>query len=351
MEDIISYQLAQMTEKMGKINKDADTENINEYIDGQIKIQSEDDSLVGYVPETFNIWVPPRQRVVEDTEIDSVLLEGEGCGKRLVFFVPKDWVTKNIKADWQTRLNSIGWTKKEDTSSLLDQFIELAEADPKKTERFLEFARNWGPLWEQNPKTGAALDQYNLAPWVESIEVWRLNAIEVKILIRIAALLHQNELASINDWKTLYIPPENLVIIALGDEKGEEFIEKRNTFFDNKENDRSFYSLDKQREELMNYVNFKIISEYGVKLFIIWRGEDPELIISPKLGFINAVWYQLIQAIARNNCYICSGCSKIYLRIGKRPKKGQKNYCVGCGSKASKKNYARKKRKAESEND
>jgi DNA-directed RNA polymerase subunit RPC12/RpoP len=41
--------------------------------------------------------------------------------------------------------------------------------------------------------------------------------------------------------------------------------------------------------------------------------------------------------------YVCDGCGKAYVREGRKPAKGRKNFCPECGDKASKRLWARKK--------
>jgi hypothetical protein len=45
-----------------------------------------------------------------------------------------------------TKLNDMGWVKKENTASLLAEFVNLSGADNNK---YLKFARKWGPLWDE----------------------------------------------------------------------------------------------------------------------------------------------------------------------------------------------------------
>jgi hypothetical protein len=289
--------------------------------------------LKGYIPEELDIWIPPTFKSIEGLTLQSVVLEGEGEGARLVFFVPRDWVIRNQKSGWKTRLKEIGWIKKEDTSKLLDQFIALSEATP---DRFIAFAKKWGPLWKQSnqfaEKENMLPKDYETAPWIEPIEIWRLHARLVNSVLNIASYLNQYspEPAPLGCWKALFLRDENYL----------SFIEKAVPPLETFKESR-FDTIEKQKKELMNYINIEMLN-HRVKFYIDWQGEVPELKIGSTLGFLSAVWFQLMQTITKQAICCCNGCGKVYVRNGRKPQAGRNNYCDICGIAGARSDYERR---------
>lgn len=270
------------------------------------------DTETGYIPEELFIWVPPKPKKITgfDTPLDQVILDGEGTS--LVFFVPRDWVNSNNKSEWKTRLKDIGWILKEDTSGLLTQFIRLAESPSTS---FLDFAKRWGPLWRQASHFGGTIpESFDKAPWIESVEEWRLRAKEVKTILELASYILKEEIAPHELWQKLW-PTEY----------------------------KNIHTMDDQRKWLMHYINFEMLS-YKIKFYINWENSTPELKIGSTLGFLSAVWFQLLQSITNKTICLCDGCRRVYARTGRKPARGKKNYCEYCGTAAAKRDYARKRK-------
>jgi hypothetical protein len=270
------------------------------------------DTEEGYIPEELYIWIPPKYNIDGFGPLNQVVLQGEGKGSALIFFVPKEWNKSNSKSGWKTRLKDIGWTLKEDSKGLLSYFINLSGATP---DRFLDFALRWGPMWRSvKHYEGSIPETFNTTPWIESVEEWRFKAKEIKILLEISSFIMNAEAA-----------PQELLKILLP-RKHENFM-----------------TVEKQKEWIMHYINIEML-DHRVKFYINWTGEAPELKIGSTLGFLSAVWFQLLQTITSQAICLCDGCGQVYAREGRKPAKGKKNYCNYCGIAAAKRDYARKRR-------
>ena len=65
----------------------------------------------------------------------------------------------------------------------------------------------------------------------------------------------------------------------------------------------------------------------------------------PPLGFIHVVVFTLAQLLCQaRGAYQCDGCGNFYIRSGKRPQTGKRNFCPQCGKKASKRQWAQRQR-------
>lgn len=282
----------------------------------------EEGRFLGFVPEESGIWVPapilaPEYNLrIEQVHIQNVGIVGDPC---LIFFVPDDWVVRGVKAGWKTRLKDKGWILKNDTRNLLGEFVKLADAKPDK---YLQFARKWGPLWDQvrepfKESYTREPQPEKMAPWAESTEIWRIKAKEVKGFLDIAAYLHQGKPAPFDLWKSI---PTGLE---------EQF-----------KND-----ITRQRRWISLLLTHKISDEHQVWFHFDWSGEQPALQLTTKLGFIHSVWFQLLQAVSKMQVCVCDGCGKVYVREGRKPARGRNNFCPECGDKASKKLWAEKNKK------
>lgn len=258
----------------------------------------------GAIPESAGIWVT-----------DRVFLQDMGDTPWLMFLVPGEWRSGN-KTGWKTRLKEIGWTRKPHDKTLLEEFIRLADSPPEK---FLSFAKKWGPLWERIKLPYENLPDKDEYLWPESIKVWNLKAKQVKSIVDIASLLCQEEPAPLKYWYWLGFRNEQSHWRKIkGDISGQR------------------YWLGLMITNLMGSANNNIRFEVN------WTEENPRLELSTRLGFIHSVWFLLAQAVTKNNIYICDGCGKVYVREKRKPAKGRKNFCPDCseGGRGSKRLWA-----------
>lgn len=67
------------------------------------------------------------------------------------------------------------------------------------------------------------------------------------------------------------------------------------------------------------------------------------------LGFLAPLWHQAAAIIAGGPALaLCSSCGGIYMRSARAPKRGQRNYCPGCGERACKRISKRERTRARS---
>ena len=281
----------------------------------------EEGKEAGHIPEDLDIWVPPKSLFIPsiDKLIDTVSLEGKDENAELIFYVPKNWVLNNTVGG-VTKLYNMGWTKKKDASKLLQQFISLAD---KKSDQFLVFAKRWGPLWEQtNPQVLSNIipQKCSVAPWIESVGVWRDYSLIVRSFLDIAAFLFQDESAPSEKWHYL---------LKLGSDGPDSL--------------KAPDSLNDQRMLFSFYFNMHVYDEYDIRYSLNWSNKTPKIRLHSKKGFISSVWFQLLQAITQQTICLCDGCGSTYVRTGRRPKIGTNNYCNNCRGTKNRHNAAAKR--------
>lgn len=302
-------------------------------------INVETGQLKGYIPEEFNVWVPPKRITHDDQIIEPTKIIESEDETRFVFLVPHNWASKtksnnNMQPFRSSALKQIGWERKENTTGLLDDFLllepflaseieEYTDLDPvteaKRVDNvkrsYLEFAKKWGPLWiSDNPSPSEKYIYKGLpfVPWVESIEVWSDYALKVKTALIIAILLNRGDSVRAETWHELY------------SSSGIEFEVPEN--------------VEEQRKWFAWFFNMQIFNDHEVSYCLDWSRGKPEIRYYTKTGFLSAVWFQLLQAITLRTLCLCDGCRKAYDRESK-PKKGQNNYCKNCRNKAPKNDY------------
>lgn len=310
--------------------------------------------LKGYIPQDFNIWVPPKKITYDGQQIDAVKIIESEDEARLTFLVPRNWVRNNDGAEliveelkalynddpkWEkelikkvrvnknlppyggTAFKKIGWTRKETTTGLLDEFIELVSlANTKGIKKsYFAFAKKWGPLWIPHKLGNAQFEADNyykdlpFAPWVESIEVWAGYALKIKTALLIAILLNRGDPVVAEMWHDLhgstdpgYSVPEN---------------------------------VEEQRKWFEIFFNMQTAIDYDVSYFLDWSNDKPKIGLRANTGFLSAGWFQLLQAVTMQTLTMCDGCGKAYDREKRKPKKGQNNYCKDCRKTAPKNDW------------
>ena len=234
----------------------------------------------------------------------KVELIGEGAEHGLVF-------GKIAELEGATHI-----THPANTKGMLDQFIKLADAEPK---RFLEFARRWGQLGlcsehgEVATHTGRCLPSRE-----ESVEAWRAFSKRVRAILHVGAQLHQignGDKRAIpgtpEDWASIFpeLPPRRL----------------RNSYQD----------IDKAKVSLADAIHNDFVMLGSVHLEFTWNGERPMLSLDGWFAF-GHIAMQLAFAVLKSNLALCSGCGNPYERkkrdgsTGRAPKRGQNNWCANC---------------------
>ena len=85
------------------------------------------------------------------------------------------------------------------------------------------------------------------------------------------------------------------------------------------------------------------LGDAGIRLELNWSGGEPSLTLAGG-GVFGALGVQLLSAVTANNLAVCSGCGEPYLRKGRKPQAGRRNFCRACGDKVANKLRVRRSR-------
>lgn len=99
---------------------------------------------------------------------------------------------------------------------------------------------------------------------------------------------------------------------------------------------------------LSSVINCYVSRAGSLNLVFKWSTQkNPNLTYETGLGFVHSAWLQVSQAISKTDSFtICDACGRAYVRQGRKPQQGRKNYCTECGKNntASKRQWARENR-------
>lgn len=228
----------------------------------------------------------------------------------LQYPLPEDWERRlqdsaqREKALVQlvSRLEDFGWQRREDTKGLVEEFVRLDGATP---ESFADFAKRWGPLWYADRGVGDSCftywQRYTDFPF-EAIAAWQELVAEVHTALNVAAYLLQGELVPPAIWASLGLP--------------------------------AAATIAEQRRELRRFLTLKLRPEIGGPRITVWdTGGSFSLRLTTGLGFYWPLWLQVAQLVTQSaGVYVCDGCGRPYVRQGRKPAKGRRNFCPSCGS-------------------
>lgn len=85
------------------------------------------------------------------------------------------------------------------------------------------------------------------------------------------------------------------------------------------------------------------LGDAGIRLELNWSDNEPSLTLTGGAVF-GALGVQLLSAVTANNLAVCSGCGIPYLRKGRKPQAGRRNFCPDCGDKVANKLRVRRSR-------
>lgn len=224
------------------------------------------------------------------------------------------------------------------SKGMLEEFIALAEADE---DRFMKYASSWGLLELCKEHRMATSHNQNCEPIVpfrtvvfgttdkaakehrkkllsegEPIVAWRRYAQFARAILNIAARLHQGEIGSDEDWKTLHGRAGFL---------GWDYARERRK-------SKNFPDLEWEKSLLASGVNFWLGCG-GVQPKVSWKASRPIVTFEcPKAYgklFANLA-IQLMMAVSQvDSVAICSACGQSYMPK-RRPKNNQRRYCPNC---------------------
>jgi DNA-directed RNA polymerase subunit RPC12/RpoP len=289
-------------------------------------LTDEEGRLRPYLGGGSALWVPPEATLITLSVVTGPAIEDE---ERIPY------LQYPIHVYWKEHLNDgslgpldlgfleqVGWKVREETTGLLEDFVRIAEGKPEKVRRFV---LKWGPLWlcrRHNdcfwtlPVPPASRENRCMWQPEEGVHEFQANARQARAAFDIAASLVQNEPAPAEPWRDLGWP----------------FAIPRD--------------LKTQRYFLTWTINKYLSLPDGPRLLVTWPDNSKaRLSIYTGLGFFQVAWLQIAQLITGGkSLYVCTGCGKPYIRHKRKPPEGAANYCEECGSKTSKRDYARRKR-------
>jgi Putative ATPase subunit of terminase (gpP-like) len=231
----------------------------------------------------------------------------------------KHWYKRSV-IDART-LEAIGWQWRYDTAGLLDEVLQLAEAEQFTEQCYAPvaaFVRKWGPLWTcRNSQHGwcyvpelwrwSARDPCLWAPVEEIYEFWRC-AWEIRATLEIGKALRAGSLAP----RALY-PRLRFVGWHLAEDQ----------------------FLAAHRSLLATEVTLHLNpSRRGLELTLNWGANNttgPTLEFHTRMGFLHEAWMQATQLLCDAHGIVqCDGCKRFYVRKGRRPQTGRENFCQRC---------------------
>lgn len=246
-----------------------------------------------FLPEQPGILVPPRVGIEGDCVVfspwPSMDLESYPLIDRTALFLATRWLIKH------------GWKRQEKLKNLLNDFIRLPEVTPESAGKYAAFAKKYGPLWGYE----------FCGPGKQYLESWGQVHQEILAVFNIAAALKEGKKTSGQDWEVLFLesPPQEL------------------------------------QKRLLTRIISGNLKDVGFGL--TWN-DSIELTFDTHLGFLNVLWLQVAQMLTgKLSLCVCDGCGKAYVRQGRVPQKGRKNYCGECGERAAKRVWWKENRAGE----
>jgi hypothetical protein len=225
------------------------------------------------------------------------------------------------------------------SKGMLEDFVALADADEHK---YLEYACRWGLLDLCKEHYAPTSHNNNCEPIVpsrthvfvttaraaeehretllsegEPISAWRDYARFARALLNIAARLHQEEIGTDEDWRTLHFDESGFL--------GIDYSAKRRE-------GTTFPDLDREKSLIASGVNFWLESG-AVQPRVSWNTSRPVVTFEcPKpYGKLFAnLAIQLMMVVSQvASVAICSACGRSYMPK-RRPKINQRRYCPSC---------------------
>lgn len=226
------------------------------------------------------------------------------------------------------------------SKGMLEEFVALADADEYK---YLEYACRWGLLELCKEHHEPTNHNYNCEPIVpsrmvvlgptnkasrehrenllsqgEPISAWRCFAQFARAVLNIAARLHEGEMGSDEDWRTLHYDRAGFL--------GQDYAAERRKR-------AIFPDLDFEKSLIADGVNTYWLGSGGVQPRVYWKANRPIITFEcPKpYGKLFAnLAIQLMMALSQIDAVaLCSACGQSY-SPKRRPKSTQRRYCPSC---------------------
>jgi hypothetical protein len=230
----------------------------------------------------------------------------------LIFPAHEEWTRgRHYPRSWP------GWHRVDfNASAALREFIALNDAEGAR-----RFAAKYGPLWacaaHPYPCLWRGIDP-DLDPrgclWVnrEPLDWWLSTASKLRSVLIAADRLRHGQHLRPEDWRDMgWMVPEE-----------------------------AFPVLGAEGLFVSSIIDGEL-ERYGVYLGLNARLE-PEL--NAGLGFLPALWQQVVATIAGGMLAVCSSCAWPYVRTGRAPKRGFRNYCPECNRRGARQLLSRRAR-------
>jgi hypothetical protein len=255
--------------------------------------------------------------------------------------LPRVEITSGLGGDDEEYDVDGGWRKKDSGESLLlSEFLNLAlawedeltdavlEREAPKVQRFVE---RWGPLWRCMRRGHSDLF-FGWCYWEPLLSRPRTQECRWYPAEEVSAFLEEAQRAKAVLEAVVHL------------QKGEAIPEliKQHLLHPRPSKLRT----PKQQH---HFVPFTIDCYlwHGPRVAFNWRpGTSPRLALVTGTGVIHTVWMQIAQLLCNVHGFAqCDGCGTIYARK-RKPRADQRNFCLNCGPKASKRLSAQRRRAA-----
>lgn len=272
----------------------------------------------------------PESVTIESREIDSA--HGREAKECICYPFPEG-LGSGLDVEYIWNLQHHGWrVVPNNPTSVLKDFLRLTEAPPDRVARF---AQDHGPLWICGKHWHERLCVFApvelgldaVAPgdipdcaWhpYEPVTAFRREAHRVKATLDMAADLIRGKPAPRACWK------------MIGDTRGMSY-----------DGNMSNEEIGVQRWLLQSHINSWLVATGGSLLAVDWGEEStdheemlsrtPRLSVLHGFGVLSTVWIQVAQLVTgAKGVFVCSACREAYIRYGKRPPDGERNYCDQC---------------------
>lgn len=248
---------------------------------------------------------------------EPVSLVTDHAGKQAVSF-PVDWKLIEHKAVPVAWLS--GWPPVEfDASFALDKFLRLNNANDVQ-----RFAQRFGPLWlcSKHHNRGAVRcfwpgHSSRQCRWnnIEPVDIWLTIRQEIHVLLAAAAKVRNGDALAISDFAGVEGAPTEFYPHV-----GRPFV----ATWINMQLHRMSPLLSDGHETTLGF----------------------ELTLSTGVGFLPALWLQVASVCAGGRALaVCSGCVTPYVRKGRAPRRGQRNFCPSCNASGMRQQMSRDSKK------
>ena len=242
----------------------------------------------------------------------------------------EDVESKELGGGWDSQVIRLVHHRFVDPKGMLDAFVRI-----KDGQGVLRFAQRYGVLGlcaKGHPPRPEHRGPWFYAeecipegwpncPWHETVEHWLMYIGRANALLKIAAALHQSDTTLQSDW-------DQILAAFSGFIGGGAFAQP---------------TLDAQRGVLSLAID-DWLRMGDISPTFSWEQHAPNIgLMGSTFGNLGI---QLMFTVSKSQgLAVCDGCGQTYLREGRKPQKGRKNFCSErqCGSKAS----ARLRKRAE----